>query len=316
MDIDVFPSNELDTVFRALRTALDPSPATGKLGLAEQTFLDTFARITGHPLAATPPTIAPREVHIETPHARKRLVQLAATAALLHRPVRAVAVTFVSELASALAVDEPVIPVLRALSRGQRGRARLLTARRGLAALLKEAYVAEGPWGVLRFVTAVLFRARVNRDKLTRYKRLGLLPEGTLGREYWRHLTELGYGFPGEPAGIPESVAYHDIAHVLADHDTTPSGEMQQGSFQAGNRRDDGFFFLQFVLLQFHHGIQLTPVAAPEVGYFEPAKVLWAIHRGATCNVDVTHQWNFWPLMPLPLDEARARCELLPKPAS
>jgi len=45
--------------------------------------------------------------------------------------------------------------------------------------------------------------------------------------------------------------------------------------------------------------------------------VLWAIHRGAKCNVDITHQWNFWPLMSLTLQEARAKCGLLPKlPAS
>lgn len=89
-------------------------------------------------------------------------------------------------------------------------------------------------------------------------------------------------------------------------------GEIQQGAFQGGDRRQDGFFFVQFVLLQFHHRVRLTPAAAPEVGYFDPEKVLWAVHRGAACTVDITHQWDYWPLMPLPLDEARARCNLLP----
>jgi hypothetical protein len=108
-------------------------------------------------------------------------------------------------------------------------------------------------------------------------------------------------------------VSYHDVAHVLSGYRTDPDGEIQQGSFQGGNRREDGFFFIQFVLLQFHQGIQLTPVAKPEVGYFDPAKVLWAIHRGAKVNVDVTHQWNYWPLMPLGVDEARQKISLLPK---
>jgi hypothetical protein len=140
-----------------------------------------------------------------------------------------------------------------------------------------------------------------------------LLPEGTLGREYWKHLTQVGFGFPGEPGGIAESVAYHDIAHVLAEHDTTPLGEIQQGGSQGGNRREDGFFFVQFVLLHFHHGIQVTPVAPAQRGLFDPAKVLWAIHRGAKCTVDMTHQRNFWPLMSLPLEEARVKCGLIPK---
>lgn len=311
MDIDVFLPRDLDTVFRVLRTALTPA---SELLPPERAFLATYAKITGHPLPpAAPPPILPGEARVEGAHPRKRLVQLAAMAALLHHPVRAESVAFVRELALALAVPEPVIPVLEALAKGQSTRARLLTSRRGLTALFKEAYLAEKVRGVLRFAGGLFFQARVNKDKLSRYKRLGLLPEGTLGREYWKHLTELGFGFPGEPAGIPDSVAYHDVAHVLADHDTTPAGEIQQGCFQAGNRRDDGFFFLQFAILQFHHGIKLTPVAAPEVGYFDPEKVLWAVHRGASCSVDVTHQWNYWPLMPLPLSEARARCELLPK---
>jgi ubiquinone biosynthesis protein Coq4 len=153
---------------------------------------------------------------------------------------------------------------------------------------------------------------RVNRDKMWQYKRLGLLPQGTLGRTYWEHLTALGYALPGEPAGIPDSVAYHDVGHVLSGYDTTPAGEIQQGCFQGGNRREDGFFFIQFAVLQFHHGIRLTPAARGEVGYFDPVKILWAIHRGASCNVDITHQWNYWPLMPLSLSEARDQCGLLP----
>jgi hypothetical protein len=103
---------------------------------------------------------------------------------------------------------------------------------------------------------------------------------------------------------------------VLAGHDTTPLGEIQQGSFQGGNRREDGFFFIQFVILQFHHGIKVTPAAPPATGHFDPEKVLWAIHRGAKCTVDITHQWNYWPLMPLTLQEARAKCGLLPKLSS
>ena len=158
-----------------------------------------------------------------------------------------------------------------------------------------------------------MLKVSVNKDKVWNYKRLGLLPEGTLGREYWKHMTHIGFGFPGEPAGIAASVAYHDVAHVLADHNTTPLGEIQQGSFQGGNRLEDGFFFIQFVILQFHHGVKVTPVAPPAVGHFDPENVLWAIHRGAKCNLDMTHQWDYWPLMSSPLEQVRARIGLIPK---
>jgi hypothetical protein len=179
--------------------------------------------------------------------------------------------------------------------------------------LLGSAYRSEGWRGPVRFFAAAFLKRSVNKDKLWTYKRLGLLPEGTLGREYWKQMTHNGFNFPGEAAGIPDSVAYHDVVHVLARHETTPLGEIQQGAFQAGNRREDGFFFVQFVVLQFHHGIRLTPATPATVGMYEPDKVLWALHRGAQCNVDMTHGWNFWPLMQLKLDEARARCALLPK---
>jgi hypothetical protein len=313
MDISVFDDGQLPTVFRTLRTALTPESA---LEPAEHAFLEAYAEITGYSLpAATPAPIAPRDVHIEGAHQRKRLVQLAAMAVMLHRPVRVASVAFVRDLAAHLDVAEPVLPVLSALLKGRKRTARLLTTRRGMAGILAEAHRAEGTWGVIRFVSALWLGARVNRDKPWKYKRLGLLPEGTLGREYWKHLTALGFAFPGEPAGIPDTVAYHDIAHVLADNDTSPLGEIQQGSFQGGNRRQDGFFFVQFVILHFHQGIQITPAAGPDVGHFDPKKVLWAIHRGASCPVDMTHQWDYWPLMSLPLSEARERCGILPKAA-
>jgi hypothetical protein len=314
MDIDVFSSQELETVFRVLRTALSPGMAVGQI---ERNFLSTYARITGYTLPTGDlPLIDPRDVHIEGAHQRKRLLQLSAIAALLSNPVRPGSVAFLRDLSRRLQTRDSVVDVVEALARGRRVKVRVLAMRRAFKALIKEAYQSEGSMGVLRFFGAMFFKTSVNKDKLWNYKRLGLLPDGTLGREYWKHLTEVGFGFPGEPGGIADSVAYHDIAHVLAEHDTTPQGEIQQGSFQGGNRREDGFFFVQFVILQFHHGMKITPVAPPQVGNFAPDKVLWAIHRGAKCNVDMTHQWNFWPLMSLSLQQAREKIALLPKPAA
>jgi len=311
MDIDVYSRQELDTVFRVLRTALSPD---GALQLRERRFLETYARITGYALSASDPQLlSPGEVHIAGEHQRKRLIQLAAIATLLSHPLKPGSVAFLRQLSLQLGVKDSVVDVVDALQKGRRLKVRMLAVRRAFRAMTKEAYLSEGFMGVLRFFGALVLKTAVNKDKLWNYKRLGLLPDGTLGREYWKHLTEVGFGFPGEPGGIADSVAYHDIGHVLAEHDTTPLGEIQQGSFQGGNRREDGFFFVQFVILQFHHGVQITPVAPPQVGNFDPEKVLWAIHRGAKCNVDITHQWNFWPLMSLTLEEARAQCGLLPK---
>ncbi len=311
MDIDVFTPDQLPLVMRTLRTALRTD---GALDARERLFLDTYARIAGFEHgSADPPPLSADEVTIDGAHRRKRLVQLSALAVLHARPVRAESLQFLKALARHLHTHDPVIEVIDAVLHGRTLKARMLSMRRGMRVIFKEAYLAEGVMGVLRFVGALAFRVRVNKDKFWNYKRLGLLPEGTLGREYWRHMTEVGFGFPGEPAGIADSVAYHDVLHVLAGNETTPHGEIQQGAFQAGNRREDGFFFVQMVLLQFHQGIQVTPVTPGFTDNFHPDLVLWAIHRGAKCNADMTHQWNFWPLMSLPIDEARARVELLPK---
>ena len=310
MDIVVFEPGELETVMRVLRTALGPD---GVLDAPARSFLQTYARISGYlgVIDALAPLPA-EDAWIEFAHPRKRLLQLAALAVLLRNPLRADAVDYLQAVARQLQVHDPVLRVIDALHRGQRLRVRALAMLRAFGALLGEAYAAEGTMGIVRFFGALFLRRSVNRNKHWDYKRLGLLPEGTLGREYWKHLTALGFGFPGEPGGIAESVAYHDIGHVLTGYGTDPAGEIQQGSFQAGNRREDGFFFVQFVVLQFHHGVQITPVAPPQSGLFDPANVLWAIHRGAQACVDITHQWNYWPWMSLPLDEARERFGLLP----
>lgn len=311
MDIDVFSRPQQEIVFRVLRTALSREPA---LADRERLFLDTYARITGYDLPqADPLAIHPMEVEIDGAHQRKRLVQLAAVAALLNHPIRPASIRFVESLARQLMTHDPVIEVMKALAARQHFKVRVLAMRRAMRALLKEAWQHSGWRGALGFAGAMFLGVAASADRLWSFKRLGLLPEGTLGRAYWTHMTDTGFGFPGEKGGIPGPVAYHDVAHVLAGHDTTPLGEIQQGSFQAGNRREDGFFFLQFVLLQFHHGVKITPTAPPRYGQFHPDKVLWAIHRGAQCPVDMTHQWDFWPLMPLPLEDARARLGLLPK---
>jgi hypothetical protein len=232
---------------------------------------------------------------------------------LLNSPVRRSSFEFLEELAQQLATHDAVIDVIGALLEGQRFKVRLLAMRRAMRVMFKEAWIGEGALGMVRLFAAMWVKAAVNKDLMVKYKRLGLLPEGTLGREYWKFMLEQGFNFPGEHAGIPKSVSYHDVAHVLAEHEATPLGEIQQGSFQGGNRREDGFFFIQFVVLHFHHGVRITPAAPPETGHFDPEKVLWAIHRGAQVNVDVTHQWDYWPLMALPLADARAKIALLPK---
>jgi hypothetical protein len=311
MDIDVFHRIEHAIVFRAPRSPLSPHPV---LEDRERLFLETYARITGYALpAGDPEPIDPADVRVGGAHPRKRLLQLAALAVLVTHPVRPASVDYLESLARSLEVRDTVVDVIRALQHGRHFKVRVLAMRRAMRSMFKDAYRSHGLRGLLRFAGAMFLKLNAGSERTWEFKRLGLLPEGTLGHGYWSHMITNGFGFPGEPQGIPDPVAYHDVAHVLAGNDTTPLGEIQQGSFQAGNRREDGFFFVQFVVLQFHHGVKVTPATGPRYGNYRPDLVLWAIHRGAMCNVDLTHQWNFWPLMKLRLEDARARCGLLPK---
>ena len=124
MDVDVFPAKDLGTVFSVLRTALRHS---GMLTPRERLFLATYARLTGYQLPKDDPIalIAP-EAHIEGVPQRKRLIQLAAIAALFNNPVTPGTAQFLRELCWRLDTRDPVVGVVDAVEKGRRFRARLL----------------------------------------------------------------------------------------------------------------------------------------------------------------------------------------------
>jgi hypothetical protein len=91
------------------------------------------------------------------------------------------------------------------------------------------------------------------------------------------------------------------MGHVLAGYDTDFMGEIRQGAFQAGNRRDDGFVFLLFVLNQMHLGVPIRPNLDVDRGLFDVPPVMEALARGAACKVDLTDGWDFWQLVDRPV---------------
>ena len=124
MDIDVFPAKDLSTVFSVLRTALRHS---GPLTPRERRFLAACARLTGYALPNSDPiALIAAEVHLAGERQRKRLVQLAAVAALLNNPVTDGSARFLRELSWQLDTPDPVVGVVEAVEKGQRFRARVL----------------------------------------------------------------------------------------------------------------------------------------------------------------------------------------------
>jgi ubiquinone biosynthesis protein Coq4 len=176
--------------------------------------------------------------------------------------------------------------------------------RRVMGSIGTRAYKEEGFAGIRKMLAP--FTGSEDAEVAWKYKSLGLLPEGTFGRTYWEHCTRRRFSFPGEKGGIPERVVFHDFGHVLSGYDTNPEGEIQQGAFQAGFVRTDGFAYLLFAIIQFHLGVKITPVAEGETGLFDVAKVLRAAQRGAACKVDLSDRWDPFAVADAPLEQLRA----------
>ena len=109
-----------------------------------------------------------------------------------------------------------------------------------------------------------------------RYVKLGELPEDTLGHAYFRFLVDHDLAFPGEPHSVAEAGIWHDVTHVLGGYGVSPEEEVLVVSFIAGFSREDPFFWLFTITLQFHFAVQVSPYAKPKEGLVQPAKVLAA----------------------------------------
>ena len=176
--------------------------------------------------------------------------------------------------------------------------------RRIMGGVGSRAYREEGFAGIRKMLAP--FTGAEDPEVAWKYKQLGLLPEGTLGREFSEHCTKNRFAVPGEKGGIPERLVFHDFGHVLAGYDTRPESEIQQGAFQGGFVREDGFAFLMFAVIQFHLGVKVTPVTDGRTGLFDVPKVLRAAQRGAACKVDLSDHWDPFAVADAPLEQIRA----------
>jgi hypothetical protein len=241
---------------------------------------------------------------ITEPHQRKRVVQLATIAAMVEGDVTSAEATAVRALAAALEVEEASLKVLDEIAADHTLLTRFDMMRRIMGKVGSRAYQEEGFAGIRKMLAP--FTGGEDAEVAWKYKQLGLLPEGTLGREFWEHCTKNRFAVPGEKGGIPERLVFHDFGHVLAGYDTRPESEIQQGAFQGGFVREDGFAFLMFAIIQFHLGVKVTPVAEGQTGLFDVPKVLRAAQRGAACKVDLSDHWDPFAVADAPLEQLRA----------
>jgi len=305
MDLVVLDKKETPYALRALR---DVVASNGTITPAERRFIEVVGELHGTPVDVdTLPSVTPGEVAevITEPHRRKRVVQLASIAAMVEGDVTPAEAAAVKRLAAALRVQERGLKVLDDIAADHQLLTRFDMMRRIMGKFGTKAYKEEG-WAGVHKMMALFGAGSTDPEVAWKYKQLGRLPEGTLGREFWEHCTKNRFSVPGEKGGIPERMVFHDFGHVLAGYDTRPESEIQQGAFQGGFVREDGFAFLMFVIIQFHLGMKVTPVTDGYTGLFDVAKVLRAAQRGAACKVDLSDRWDPFAVADAPLEQIRA----------
>jgi hypothetical protein len=257
---------------------------------------------------ATPDTAAP--LFREAPWSN-RLIQVLLTTAMIDGELTKEETALLDAYGRALGVESVWLKTAHHIVDGHLMRMRIDIMRRNPLAkeTIATIYEEEGLRGIWRFFKTARGKGEVDHD----FKQLGLLPEGTFGREFWEHMTERRFAFPGEPGAIIQlRGAHHDLTHVLTGYDTDPAGECQIAAFYSGYKGDDPFAFVFFTIVMFQLGIAINPgiVTASKLAW-DPPKVLAAMQRGSRINTDLTDHWDFWPDLPLPIDEVRSKYNIL-----
>ena len=309
------PRDQVNAGLRAMKMV---ASANGVFSVEERDLIQCVAEVFEVPVdpdaleAITPQALA---AIIVDPAWRLRTVQALVVIALIDGEASPSEVSLVDAYAAALEVKDARLKNMHQLLDGKLLFLRLDILRRQPLGqkIVRQAVEAEGVRGALKIVRMALFgQTALDPDQAWRFKQLGLLPPGTLGREFWAHMTKNRFAFPGEHHGVPELGMHHDLTHVLAGFDTDPEGEIQIASFYAGYLKEDPFSFVFMVLVMFHLGVKVSPIATPAKGKFDPQKVIRAMQRGAAINIDFTEKWDWWKDAALPIDEVRRKYNVLP----
>lgn len=257
-------------------------------------------------------TVAAVGAALPSAGSRRALVDALLIPACIEGEVTAGGEATVRAFARALTVRSPWLRALAAIRRG-----RVLALKRVMyprspdgRRLLARTWAEEGLGGLWRALLFVLGRF-VDPPLAARFRALGELPQGSLGRTFHDDLVARGMAFPGEPGGLPEKMVHHDLMHVINGYQPVPAGECELAGFYAAFCPGDAFTFIVVALATFHLGLPVSPPAvAPARGAFDPARVLAAFLRGRRLRIDVMGPWDYWSLMPLTIAGARERLGL------
>lgn len=305
MELILPTAAQTEPILRALKTV---ACADGSFAEPERAMLAAAQEIFGsaHDLAALEP-ISPEALAAAIPDRKLRwqLVNGMVVASMVDENVTPAEVAQCEAFAAALEVSTDELRNLRQIVEGQTLRLRLDVARR---VWLKDHLIEKWREGGIRWLgraIATLRGAMEDTPLASRYRALGELPEGTVGRLYYEHMRACGFPLPGERGSTVEPQVIHDITHLLADYGTDAEGEILTAAFSAGYRRRDPFTFIFFVICQFHLGFAFSAFAPPFTGKFDAKRTFEALRRGAAMNTDISEGWDPWSVMDQPIDQVR-----------
>lgn len=253
------------------------------------------------PLAA--PTPAALAAAIRDRDTATHVVQFLVVMALIDGAVDQAKIGLVVAYAGALGVDEDAVRQLAELGRGNLAWVRADVQRQNLLSITgRELDVPVDQW-------ILPYRERPDPVLAARYRALGQLPSGTVGRTFFEFYRANGFAFPGEPQGVNERFAApHDTTHVLSGYDTSPQGELLVSTFTAGmHPREPMSGHILPVIISWHLGIELVKFAGATTGQLDPEKFWVAWERGAEVGTDTfADGWSLWSIAAQPLGEVRA----------
>ena len=258
--------------------------------------------------------IAPDELAAAVPEGpfRPRIVHGCIMMSLIDGEAGADELPQVDAFARALGIRDASLKDLHRVANGQLKLLRFDLMRRFLAAdRLKKEWNERGLRGIYELARVAI--QGEDAALAARYQALEQLPDGTLGREYVRFIRENEFSLPGERGSPPELMVFHDCTHVLGSYRTTPDEEALIAAFHAGNRKQDPFGLMLFVVAQFHLGIQITPTTGGLRGLIKPQELLQAFQRGAQINRDLVTGWTPQDDFERPVDELRRELNILPR---
>ncbi len=219
----------------------------------------------------------------------------------------------VARFTRALGVDNDMVTTLGKVTDEHLRLARLDIYRRFWGREHILAKIKREGWSGFTETVRALRRKEENTELTDRYRRLGSLPIGTLGRGYFDFITSAHFSFPGELGHGPEIIAQHDMAHVLGGYGNDSQEEMCVAFFSAGFREKDPMTFVLLALFQLHMGIPTMPGQPVDKGALHMPMCMEALRRGAAMTVDLSGPWDFWAVIDAPLKELRERYGIPPR---